>query len=374
MSREDSATEGLGTTEGPGRTRAETPGTGWQGAVPQRFNKRDGYVVRDSAGRYVFISERALSLKRELELGNIDSTRMDAKDQQLADELAQAGLVMRDERPIKGPAISSVSPRRAAAVYAALYAFAFLGAIGMWLWHYALPPHPPLSQLSAQVVSGGGLTALAWFVGVAVSLFLHEIGHLGALRFLGGEPGRIRVRAVGPVIAAVSRVSGVWMLPRSRRVAVSVAGPAVSCALGGIFVLAALLPASAGDPRSVCLSLATVNLIAVIFSANPFLRVDAYFVVAHVLNRPNLMSLAFVELARSVQARRLASGLAWYAVAVVLSYAGLAVLQMYLLHRYIVAGAWLPAAIVAAGLSWFAFRAVNHIGGRRRRMAESGSA
>jgi putative peptide zinc metalloprotease protein len=77
--------------------------------------------------------------------------------------------------------------------------------------------------------------------------------------------------------------SDAWFEPRSRRVAVSAAGPASDLVLGGAFALGCLA-ADAGALRDVFFQLACGAYVGAFFNLNPLVPRDGYQIAVDVLS------------------------------------------------------------------------------------------
>lgn len=116
-----------------------------------------------------------------------------------------------------------------------------------------------------------------------VSVLFHELGHLSALRFHGGEHGEVRMGLyiVFPVLYA--NVTRAWGLSRKARVDVD---------LGGVyFQVLLLIPCLAAYWVSSSLvwpSLCAGILSMVVLAINPFFRFDGYWLCSDILGVPNL--------------------------------------------------------------------------------------
>ncbi len=118
---------------------------------------------------------------------------------------------------------------------------------------------------------------------LVVSVLFHELGHLSALRFHGGEHGEVRMGLymVFPVLYA--NVTRAWGLSRKARVDVD---------LGGVyFQLLLTIPCLAAywvSSSPVWPSLAAGLLSMVALAMNPFFRFDGYWLCSDLLGVPNL--------------------------------------------------------------------------------------
>jgi hypothetical protein len=130
------------------------------------------------------------------------------------------------------------------------------------------------------------LTGAAWFLvvfSVYGSLLIHELGHCSACEWLGVEHGEIGVGVffIYPVFYA--DVGNCWSLPRPRRAVVDAGGIYFQFLLAAI---GALIWIWTGG-RLARVFVYSMFLCA-LFNANPFLRMDGYWLLADLLGIPNL--------------------------------------------------------------------------------------
>jgi len=116
-----------------------------------------------------------------------------------------------------------------------------------------------------------------------VSVLFHELGHLSALRFHGGEHGEVRMGLyiVFPVLYA--NVNRAWGLSRKARVDVDLGGVYFQFLLA-IPCLAAYWSSSSLVWPSLCAGILSM----VVMAMNPFFRFDGYWLCSDILGVPNL--------------------------------------------------------------------------------------
>lgn len=136
-------------------------------------------------------------------------------------------------------------------------------------------------------------TTLLAYMGLIVGVFFHELGHsVAALRY-GMPPKGIGFGfyLVFPVFFA--DVTHVWALPKAKRIIINLGGVYFQglftlLLLGGYYALA---PAWAGS-RELLGTIITMNLFVMLYSLNPFLRNDGYWIYSDLFGLPNLMHQA----------------------------------------------------------------------------------
>ena len=132
---------------------------------------------------------------------------------------------------------------------------------------------------------------------LSVTLFftkvLHEFGHGLACKVLGGECHELGVMILVLTPCLYCNVSDSWMLPSKwKRAAIGVAGVFVECTLASIctwiwwFTNENML-------HYICLNIMFLSSVStIIFNINPLLRYDGYYILADILEIPNLRQKA----------------------------------------------------------------------------------
>ena len=152
-----------------------------------------------------------------------------------------------------------------------------------------LPSHWPelTGNLSDRVLQADNLLLIAIIFPLIKAL--HELGHATATRAAGGE-----VHDVGLMLLVLMPVpyvdaSSATVLPsRWRRALIGAAGMAVELFIAALafFVWLAVEP---GLVRAVCFNIMVVaGVSTIIFNGNPLLRYDAYYILADIIEMPNL--------------------------------------------------------------------------------------
>ena len=131
------------------------------------------------------------------------------------------------------------------------------------------------------------------FVTIAFTKVLHELGHGIAHRKFGGRSHELGLMLLVFTPCLYVNVSDAWMMPsRWRRAAIAAAGMYVELTLAAIctFIWWASEP---GLLNTLCLNVMVVcSVSTVLFNGNPLLRYDGYFILADMLETPNLFQQA----------------------------------------------------------------------------------
>jgi putative peptide zinc metalloprotease protein len=151
------------------------------------------------------------------------------------------------------------------------------------------------SFMLRQVADKTLLCAVVAYGAMVGGVFFHELGHATAAARFGVAPKSIGFGfyLVFPVF--FTDVTNVWQLPKKQRIIVNLAGVYFQL-LFGVLLLAVfyLIPATAGLLRTLTGTVLGMNLLVILYSLNPFLRNDGYWVYSDFFELPNLMSRAIL--------------------------------------------------------------------------------
>jgi putative peptide zinc metalloprotease protein len=133
-----------------------------------------------------------------------------------------------------------------------------------------------------------------WLAGtLAVTKILHEFGHGLACKRLGGECHEMGLMFLVLTPCLYCNVSDSWMLPNKwHRAAIGAAGMYVEIVLASIctFIWWFTHP---GALHYLCLNVMFVSSVStILFNANPLLRYDGYYILADLVEIPNLRQKA----------------------------------------------------------------------------------
>ena len=138
-------------------------------------------------------------------------------------------------------------------------------------------------------------------VTLAISKILHEFGHGLSCKHFKGECHEMGVMILVLTPCLYCNVSDSWMLPSKwHRAAIGAAGMYVEGILASIctFIWWFTEP---GLLNNLCLNVMFISSVStVIFNANPLLRYDGYYILADVMEIPNLRQKATQILARKM--------------------------------------------------------------------------
>jgi len=143
--------------------------------------------------------------------------------------------------------------------------------------------------------------AIGLAVVLAVTKILHELGHGLACKHFGGECHEMGVMILVLTPCLYCNVSDSWMLPSKwQRAAIGAAGMYVELVLAslGTFVWWFTQP---GTLHYLCIDVMFVcSVSTVLFNGNPLLRYDGYYILADLVEIPNLRQKASRILSRSL--------------------------------------------------------------------------
>jgi putative peptide zinc metalloprotease protein len=143
--------------------------------------------------------------------------------------------------------------------------------------------------------------ALGLALALAVTKVLHELGHGLACKHFGGECHEMGVMILVLTPCLYCNVSDSWMLPSKwHRAAIGAAGMYVELLLAsiGTFVWWFTQP---GPLHYLCMDVMFVcSVSTILFNGNPLLRYDGYYILADLIEIPNLRQKASQILSRKL--------------------------------------------------------------------------
>jgi CRP-like cAMP-binding protein/Zn-dependent protease len=222
-----------------------------------------------------------------------------------------------------------------------------------------------VAAFGADLVAGYGLDhqagryALLVIPGVWLTLLVHEVGHALAVKAHGRD---VRKAGVGwywlSPIAYVD-TSDMWLADRRSRIAVSLAGPIATLFVAAPLAVAALLTP---DPAASAIlwALALPIYVSVLVNLCPLLEYDGYYILADLVDRPNLRVEAFAWLGtglrRSLRDRRELARHRLDMLYLGASFLYLAVAAAVVLVVYrVVLEHWLDALMPLSAANWLAW-------------------
>lgn len=139
----------------------------------------------------------------------------------------------------------------------------------------------------------GWRNAVLLVIVFAVTKILHELGHAVSCRHFGGECHELGVMFLVFTPCLYVNVSDAWMLPSKwHRIAISGAGMYVEMILASIATFLWWF-SEPGLLNALCLNIMVVcSVTTVLFNGNPLLRYDGYYMLADLVEVPNLRQQA----------------------------------------------------------------------------------
>lgn len=116
-----------------------------------------------------------------------------------------------------------------------------------------------------------------------VSVLIHELGHASACAYFGARPSDIGATLYLIYPALYSDVSSAWGLKRGQRVVVDLGGSYFQLVVGAVYLAAWRL--TGWEPLAVAVLMILGNSV---FSLNPIMKFDGYWVLADALGVSNL--------------------------------------------------------------------------------------
>ena len=122
---------------------------------------------------------------------------------------------------------------------------------------------------------------------------LHEFGHGLSCKYFGGECHEMGIMILVLTPCLYCNVSDSWMLPNKwHRAAIGIAGVFVECVLASICTWCWWFSRE-GTFHYICLNVMFLSSVStIIFNINPLLRYDGYYILADILEIPNLRQKA----------------------------------------------------------------------------------
>ena len=163
-----------------------------------------------------------------------------------------------------------------------------------WHWHAVAAV---FVAADAQLLQQPALLAAVYLV-MLVHTGLHELAHGTACKHFGGNVPRIGVMWYMAMFIFFCDTTSAWNFPRkSQRIWVSLAGPLLSWAFFGVGAVFAAASATAGSAGAVFwVTLTLFNAFGLIMNFNPFIRMDAYYILVDWTGIANLQPKSFAYL------------------------------------------------------------------------------
>ncbi len=137
---------------------------------------------------------------------------------------------------------------------------------------------------------------------LCVTKTCHEFGHGLSCKHFGGECHEIGIMILVLTPCPYCNVSDSWMLPSKwRRAAIGAAGIYVELLFASVCTFFWWFSYSGGVLNNLCLDVIFVcSISTVVFNANPLLRYDGYYILADIVEIPNLRQKATSILSRKL--------------------------------------------------------------------------
>src|SRR5436190_17328644 len=187
-------------------------------------------------------------------------------------------------------------------LFGPLGALAWLAVVGWAAFTAAQHWNELTHDLSSRVLAPENLV-IAALVFPMIKV-LHELGHACAVKAWGGEVHEIGVMFLVLMPVPYVDASAASAFPQKRRrVLVGAGGMIVELFIAAI-ALALWLELQPGVARAICFNIMLIaGVSTVLFNANPLLRFDGYYILADLLELPNLRQRATQYLGSLVERR-----------------------------------------------------------------------
>jgi putative peptide zinc metalloprotease protein len=212
-------------------------------------------------------------------------------------------------------------------------------------------------KVHAAIEASHPSTVVILFIGLTAAAFVHDGGHALATKHYAREVrGGFGFFWFSPILFIDT--SDMWLAPRWQRIVVTLAGPYAGLIFGSLCGLATLLTSN----ELLLIGLWELSLFAyaeTLLNLSPLLELDGYYLLVHVLDRPNLRrrSLAFLyrDLPRAFRDRSVLRGHGFDLLYGLASLGFVAFLSLYaivmfrLAIRPLLAGVVAPSILTAIG-------------------------
>ncbi|MCH2113643.1 MAG: HlyD family efflux transporter periplasmic adaptor subunit [Pirellulales bacterium] len=168
-----------------------------------------------------------------------------------------------------------------------------LGVVLYAVWILLSEGHSVLERLPSLQALTQPRYWFLWLATIALVKVIHELAHAVTCQHLGGRCHEIGMLLLACLPCLYCDVSDVWRLPNKwQRIAVSAAGMIAEFCLAAI-ALIAWWHTEPGLLHTWCLSVVIVCTVGtVLVNANPLLRYDGYYILADLVEIPNLAARA----------------------------------------------------------------------------------
>jgi putative peptide zinc metalloprotease protein len=180
----------------------------------------------------------------------------------------------------------------------ALYSIAALIVAGLAAFVYLIVGRYGTPFVVSQRI---GLGALVFLLGRFAVVAVHETAHGLAMSSFGRRVDRAGLKLVAIFPYAFVDTSEAWFEPRSRRIAISAAGPISDFSLGAIFSICCVFVE--GTVRDVFFQLAFAGYVGAFFNLNPFIDRDGYHILVDYLREPGLRKRAKDQFSRRMKGK-----------------------------------------------------------------------
>lgn len=138
------------------------------------------------------------------------------------------------------------------------------------------------------------------YIMLLVHITLHELGHGVTCKHYGGKVPRLGIMFYLASFIFYCDTTAAWNFPEKRhRILVSLGGPIISFAIFGASLWAAGFYAGTESGwESVFVTFALINMFVLFMNFNPFIRMDAYYMLIDYTGIPNLREKSFKFLKR----------------------------------------------------------------------------
>lgn len=186
------------------------------------------------------------------------------------------------------PLIKALHSPWALAIYAVL--------IALPAWTIAAAPDFILRHLDFSVLPRSPIHWFIVYCAIIFGVLLHELAHGMTCKYFGGKVHQIGIKLLYLQPIAYCDISDAWRFREPyQKIAVASAGIVVQLMMASLAWLIWLQ-----NGATIFFDIALVNWTIVLFNLIPFIELDGYWILVHMLGKPNFRKESFVELSNAL--------------------------------------------------------------------------
>ncbi len=158
-----------------------------------------------------------------------------------------------------------------------------------------------LPRTDEALIQHPGMIAIVYLI-ILANVALHEFAHGVTCKHFGGRISKLGIMWYLAMFIFFCDVTSAWTFPKkSQRIWVSLAGPLVSWAFFGVTAWCAGATAASASPwAALWIMAALIVAVSLVMNFNPFIRMDAYYLLVDWTGIPNLQKQSFTYIGESI--------------------------------------------------------------------------